>query len=202
MKKEPLHTKYQAGFSLVEVILASSVFILIATALAGAYLYGQESTALAGDRARAVLLAEEGLEAVRNIRDEDFTNLTSGTHGLAISGNQWILSGSSDTTGIFTRTISISDIDADRKSVSSTISWQQNAQRLGSVTAITQLSDWQETAEASSCDAYAVEEGYDAGTCRSNSNKCGQNNEDYLPDGDQFCLGTGGQNVCCVSPGG
>ena len=118
MKKERLHTKYQKGFSLVEVILASSVFILLATALVGSYLYGQESTALAGNRARAVLLAEEGLEAVRNIRDEgaegSFGTLTAGTYGLATSSNQWIFSGGSDATSIFTRTITITYVDSSR----------------------------------------------------------------------------------------
>src|SRR3989339_749416 len=113
------HYKLQTsnGFSLVEVILASSVFILLVTSLVGAYLYGEESTALAGNRARATMLAEEGLEAARNIRDANFSNLSDGTHGLVISGNQWTLSGSSDVTDIFTRSISISIIDMIKKTV-------------------------------------------------------------------------------------
>ena len=73
------------GFSLVEVILSSAVFALLVTALVGAYLYGQESTALAGNRARAVMLAEEGLEATRNIRDGGFNDLGVGIHGLGRS---------------------------------------------------------------------------------------------------------------------
>src|SRR3989339_1628826 len=107
----------QQGFSLVEVILSTAVFVLLVTALVGAYLYGQESTALAGNRARATMLAEEGLEAARNIRDANFSNLSDGTHGLVISGNQWTLSGSSDVTDIFTRSISISIIDMIKKTV-------------------------------------------------------------------------------------
>src|SRR3989344_2787064 len=102
MKREPLQsmrkallTTNQAGFSLVEVILSTSVFVLLVTALVGAYLYGQESTALAGNRARAALLAEEGLEAARNIRDAGFPNLTDGAYGLTTTSNQWNLSGSS-----------------------------------------------------------------------------------------------------------
>lgn len=145
MPKERLHINRMAGFSLVEVMLASSLFVLLVTALVGAWLYGQESTMLAGNRARAVMLAEEGLEAARNIRDADFANLTNGTHGLAISGNQWILSGSSDTNGIFTRQIEISPIDADRKEITGTVTWQQNPQRDGSVSATTYLTNWHDT---------------------------------------------------------
>ena len=93
------------GFSLVEVILATSIFGLLITALVGSFLYGQEATMLAGNRARAVMLAEEGLEAVYNIQDENFANLVDGTYGLTVAGNQWTLSGASDQVEMFTRQI-------------------------------------------------------------------------------------------------
>lgn len=133
----------QAGFLLVEVILASAVFALLITGLVGAYLYGQESTALAGNRARAVMLAEEGLEAVRNIRDASFGNLTDGTYGLTTTGNQWNLSGFSDISDIFTRQIVISAVDPKRKSVTANVTWQQNPQRSGSVVLSSRLTYWQ-----------------------------------------------------------
>ena len=85
-----------------------------------------KSTALAGQRARAATLADEGLEAVRNIRDANFSNLTDGTFGLTTTGNQWNLSGASDTSDIFSRAITISTVDANRKSITSSITWQQN----------------------------------------------------------------------------
>lgn len=130
------------GFSLVEIILASSIFVLLVTALVGAFLYGQESTALAGNRARANMLAEEGLEAVRNIRDPAYANLTDGTYGLTTTSNQWNLSGSSDTNGIFTRQIVISSVDTKRKSVTANVTWQQNPQRTGSVSLVSRLTNW------------------------------------------------------------
>lgn len=133
------------GFSLVEVILASAVFGLLVTALVGAYLYGAEATALAGNRARANLLAEEGLEAIRNIHDGGFNDLATGTHGLAISANQWTLSGTQDTSDIFTRQIDIANIDSTRKTITSTVTWQQNPQRTGSVALTTRLTNWLQT---------------------------------------------------------
>jgi hypothetical protein len=142
MKRGQSHINFKNGFSLVEVILSGSIFALFSTVLIGAYLYGQESAVLAGNRARAILLAEEGIEAARNIRDENFLNLTAGTYGLSVIDNKWSLSGSSDITGIFTRYLTISDIDQDRKSVASTVTWQQNPVRSGTVTIPTRLTYW------------------------------------------------------------
>lgn len=142
--KNNLHTKNSEGFSLVEVILASSIFALLVTALLGAWMYGQEASLLAGNRAQAVLLAEEGIEVMRNIRDDDFVELTTGTYGLVIAQNQWNLTGSSDTTGIFTRQIEITSLDDNRREITSTVTWQQNPQREGVVTIATLLTNWKQ----------------------------------------------------------
>lgn len=195
----------QRGFSLVEVILASAVFVLLITALVGAYLYGQESTALAGNRARATMLAEEGLEAVRNIRDAGFSNLTDGTHGLAVVGNQWALFGTSDTTGIFTRQITISAVDSERKSVTANVTWQQNAQRPGAVVLTTYFTDWSKSTPVSSCDIYCQLLGtYTTGTCRQNSQQCANNGEIYEAGGDPICVtnfpGDPSHDTCCCKP--
>src|SRR5262245_31841215 len=107
----------QAGFSAVEILLAATIFGFLATALAGAIIYGRAGTAAAGDRAQAIALAEEGLEAVRNIRDAAYSNFPAdGNYGLATSGSPlvWNFSGSSDTTGIFTRQISLTTVDSTR----------------------------------------------------------------------------------------
>jgi len=131
------------GFSLVEVLLAVSIFGLLVMGLVGGLIFGQQATSLAGARSRAVMLAEEGLEATRNLRDASYANLTNGNHGLQIAADQWGFSGTSDTTdSIFTRQIVISDAEANRKNVTSTVTWQQNPQRTGSVTLTTMLTNW------------------------------------------------------------
>lgn len=202
MQKEQLVTN-QRGFSLVEVMLSTSVFVLLVTALVGAYLYGQEATMLAGNRTRATLLAEEGLEAVRNIRDAGFTNLTDGTHGLTTTGNQWNLSGTSDVADIFTRQVIISSVDAKRKSVTANVTWQQNPQRTGLVSVINRTTNWIAPAgggaPASSCDLYCqlLPAGYTTGICRVNSGQCTANGEVYESGGDTFCVA---QPRCCCKP--
>lgn len=128
--------------SAVEILLAGALFAVLVTGLAGTYLYGQESIMLGGNRIRAVLSAQEGLEAARNIRDENYTNLVDGTYGIATSTNQWAFSGASDVSAGNTRAVTVSAPAANRKSISSTVTWQQNIQRAGSVSLVTYLTNW------------------------------------------------------------
>ena len=142
------------AFSTVEVIIASSVFAMMVTTFVGAILYGQEAFALGGNRARAAMLAEEGLEAVRNLRDAGFGNIPDGTFGLVTSGGTWLLTGTQDVTGLFTRYINITSIDAKRKLITSTVTWPQNAQRTGSVILMTRLTNWIATSLANWANAF------------------------------------------------
>lgn len=203
MKKEP------SGFSLVEILLAVSVFALIVSAFVGGLIFGKQSTAQAGMRSRAVLLAEEGLEAVRNIRDQNFAILTDGAHGLVVSGNQWELSGSSDTSDIFTRSVTISTVDANRKQVTSEVTWSQSPQRTGMVSAVSYLSNWQDNAgptptsiptptptplisptpTPATCDQYCQNAYGTSGSCV-RSNACSTHNEGRIYE----CRAP---NICC-----
>ena len=96
-----------SGFSLVEIVLAGALFALITMGVVSAYLYGEETTTLAGARNRAVLLADEGVEAARSMRDASYTNLMAGVHGLATSSNKWAFSGAQDVTGPFARALTL-----------------------------------------------------------------------------------------------
>lgn len=133
----------EQGMSLVEVVLAVGIFAVISTGVISSIIYGQESTAVAGARERAVKIAEEGIDAVRNIRDSGYVNLpVDGTYGLVISGGVWNLSGVSDITDIFTRTVTLSTIDARTRDVVVYVTWTQTVQRVGSISLNAQFSDW------------------------------------------------------------
>ena len=132
------------GFLLIEVLLSISVFVLAVLAFSGALMYGQENVNLAGARSRAVFLAEEGLEVVKNMRDNDFVNLADGTYGLVVSGSNWIFSGANDITDIFTREVQIATVDANTKQITSNITWPQNLQRQGNISLVTYLTNWQD----------------------------------------------------------
>lgn len=132
------------GFSLLEALLASSMLAIILTAVTTVGVYGQQSIQVAGSKQRAIQLAQEGLEATRSLRDGNggFAAVTTGAHGIALSNNQWSYSGLSDTVDIYTRVINVTSIDANRKSVSSTVTWAETPQRSGSVVLTTYITNW------------------------------------------------------------
>ena len=134
-------TSRQSGFSVVELLLAVAVFGFLAMAVIGALVYGRASTAGSGDRVRANALAEEGVEAVRNIRDAGYANISDGTYGLVQSGNVWTLSGAADTSDIYNRSVTVSSDGANRKNVVSTVSWA-GAQGTGSTSVVGRLTNW------------------------------------------------------------
>src|SRR5690606_26024504 len=131
------------GFLTVEIILAIATLGTLATAFGGILAYGQDSTQIAGNRMLAINIAEEGLEAVRSIRNENFSNLNAGTYGLALNGGCFIFSGTSDEVGIFTRSILISNYDENRKDVNVSVSWKQNTFRNADITLSSRLTNWQ-----------------------------------------------------------
>lgn len=132
----------EGGFSPVEILLSATVFAFLVTALIGAIIYGREGTDHAGERARAIALAEEGLEAVRNLRDAAFSNLANGTTAVNATGSPtvWTLSGST-TIGIYTRQITIAQVDGDRKTVTSTVTWSVGGSSK-QVSVSTRLTNW------------------------------------------------------------
>ncbi len=149
-----MNKKNNAGFSLIEVILATAIFSLLISSFVGAYLYGQEATAVSGNRIRANLYAKEGMEAVRNIRDDDFNNLSDGAYGLRIENGKWSFVPEKDESDIFTRTIEISSLDEERKEVQVNVSWMQNAQRDGLVSLRGHFTNWMKIKETGTPDDF------------------------------------------------
>ena len=206
MLKERFYMIRRSGFTLVEVVVASAVFLIIVAAFGGAVIYSQGGMTRAGERGRASFLALEGIEATRAIRDASFAALTDGQHGLAVSGGRWSFSDTSDVTGIFTRQIGITSLDANRKRVAATVSWTQPQQRQGSVELVSVLANWTTLTGGSggTCASICQGMGYLNGTCRQNPSICGQNGETHESSGDQFCKGSGRiqstNNTCCCQP--
>jgi Tfp pilus assembly protein PilV len=136
------------GFSVVEVMLSAALLLTAVVCFTGAIIYGQRSTQISGSVARATFLAQQGIEAVRNIKDVSYNNLVSTScptqtyYGLAVNNGLWTLSGTSDTTDNFLRQISICDSDSDRKLVVCTVTWAETAARNGSVILTTELTNW------------------------------------------------------------
>ena len=142
MKKQKNKYSHILGFSLIEISLSLFLLGVMGSLFIGIMIYSNRNIELLGKKERALLLAEEGIEATRNIRDQDFILLADGNHGLAITENKWQFSGSSDTTDIFTRSISISSIDSTTKEITSIVSWPSTSDAAGTVSLKTYLTNW------------------------------------------------------------
>ncbi len=137
------NNKKRPGYVLVDVLLGLALLAIIIVFAVPAYIYGQEAVQLSGKRQRALNYANAGLEAVRGLRDASYDNIINGTYGLATSSSGFILNGTSDTDGEFTRQIVISDGDTpDRKDITANVTWNQNAQRSGTISLETRLNNW------------------------------------------------------------
>lgn len=129
------------GFVLIEVVLALALFVLYSAVIIPALLNVVEVNSKIGMRNKAIFLAYEGLEATRNIKENDFTRLTDGSHGLVVAGGGWDFSGNEDVSGRYTRTVTVSSVDTKTKQAVVMINWQYNPYRNGSLSLKTYFSD-------------------------------------------------------------
>ncbi|MEK7573853.1 MAG: hypothetical protein AAB531_05510 [Patescibacteria group bacterium] len=154
----------QAGFSVIEVILAAALFMIMATGSITVILQGLDSNRLGKEKTVASQYASEGMEAVRSIKNQNFSALvnSAGT-GIARVSNVWAFSGANNQFGPsnkYTRTIKVESVnrdavppagnivasggtpDTDTKKITSTVSWNFTPTRVNSVQLISYLSDW------------------------------------------------------------
>ena len=73
-----------------------AIFIIIAGSLITGIWQSSLSNRLGGEQSQAMFLSSEAVEAVHSLRDRGWSNLTLGNFGIGISGNQWILVGTTD----------------------------------------------------------------------------------------------------------
>jgi type II secretory pathway pseudopilin PulG len=130
------------GYSLIEVVLSAAILSLLGTVFTYAVIYGQETKILASRQDKALLLAKEGIEVVKNIRNENFNNLVDGQYGLILNNNIWEFTQNFEQIENFERQIIISSIDPNTKQIESVVNWQQNLQRTGTVVLKTNLTNW------------------------------------------------------------
>jgi hypothetical protein len=138
---------FKKGQSLIELIVALGIFVLTIAGLAFFVLDSYISGRLASEMTKVNFLAEEGLEAVRSIRDNSWPALIAGSHGLAISGDHWVFQGTSediaDQLRGGRRIIEIENLDQNRKKITSRINWQFSETRPEEVKFVSYLTNWQ-----------------------------------------------------------
>lgn len=130
---DKLKKHYNRGISLVEVLLAIAIFTLFVASLGTIGLSGMLMTSDAVERFRATLVAQESIGALRSIRSENYSLLTVGTHGLALSGSNWQLTPTPDITDKFTRTVTISSSGIGKLLARVTVEWPSRIGTVGKV---------------------------------------------------------------------
>lgn len=138
--------RHRSGFLLVDILLGVAVFAIIIGALTSGLAFSHREVLGSGDRVRAAYVAEQSLEAVRSIRDQDFAALTEGTHGLTIQDGLWTLSGTGSVTEAgYNTAVSLANATDDRIAVTVNVSWNFGANRSGNLELHGEVGNWRQT---------------------------------------------------------
>ena len=145
---------HEKGQSLIELLVAMAVFVLIISAITFLVLDSYIAHRAGREETIATLLAEEGLEAARSIRDNDWNDLVDGNHGIATTVDSWIFQGTEEDIDQLKegkRKIIVSSIDNSRKEVKSQITWEFSADRPREIILVTYLTHWQREIPSEGC---------------------------------------------------
>lgn len=204
----------QAGFSLMEVIVALAIFSIIAGAGLNSFVPVIQQNRQANEIVRANRLAEEGLEAARSVKNRNFYLLANGTRGVGIStGGVWALMGTTDRTDKYTRRVSVAkarrDVggsivssggvtDPDTFIVNSWVTWNYSIGQTKNFFLSTIVTNWKKKVEGIDDDALLI---YSNGTVSPSrrfyiSPSNGLSSRAYMP----LLVGTSGNFVIKTSP--
>ncbi|MBD3330436.1 hypothetical protein GF354_02795 [Candidatus Peregrinibacteria bacterium] len=105
--------KNTKGSSVLEIIIAMGIIVLITPSIVILYLATGSSNLREKENLQAQMYFLQGYEALVSIRDSNYSNLSNGNHGLSKNNGYWGLNGSTDTSGKYTRQITIEDVYRD-----------------------------------------------------------------------------------------
>ena len=148
------------GQSIIEVIIAIIVFVLIGRAITILSISSFDALTQGGEHTQAIALAQEGIEAVKNIQNRAWNEISYSTSSVSVSGNKWIFDGegTTETIGQYDRIISFDDVCRDSlnnildcpgsyvdpysKKVTSSIEWIARRDIGNSINQTTYLTNW------------------------------------------------------------
>lgn len=140
MKSNRIHVMTgDPGQSLIELVVVMGLAAILIPVVFAGFITAQEGKPQQQQRAQATTLVQEAEEALRSIRERDWTLVAStGTHHPIVSGGSWALASGSETINGLTRSIAIADVfrndqgaivpsggtrDPSTRSVTVTVSW-------------------------------------------------------------------------------
>ncbi|MEX0930595.1 MAG: hypothetical protein WDZ79_02860 [Candidatus Paceibacterota bacterium] len=108
------------GVSFIEIIIATSIILLVVTGVVASYSFWITEHSISTDRVVNAMLLEEGMEAVRSIRDRDWSEFaalsTSDTHYLAFATttSEWTVVADPEwIDGSYKRWFEVADVSRD-----------------------------------------------------------------------------------------
>ncbi|MDP1719360.1 MAG: prepilin-type N-terminal cleavage/methylation domain-containing protein [bacterium] len=138
------------GQSLIEVLVALGIFALSLSASFQLFFGGQKVSEDNINFQQAMDFGQEGMTAVRAVRDRNWAELTAGDHGLVFQNNEWMFgsSSTSDSQDLFTRTVSIYQDDENTRTATTTVTWISGG-RTQSVESVEKLTNWESPLQSS-----------------------------------------------------
>ncbi|MCI0619940.1 hypothetical protein L0Y40_02835 [Candidatus Wolfebacteria bacterium] len=133
----------QYGVGLIEVVVGVAVVVIVLLGLVGAYVTFVRTARHNTELLKATYLLQEGIEAVRIIRDNGWSNIdalaNTTTYYLAFDEGTWVATTTPEVIGSFTRSILLSEVrrnnatfdieptgnlDDRSRALSVTVSWE------------------------------------------------------------------------------
>ncbi|MDP2672091.1 MAG: hypothetical protein Q8O68_01110, partial [Candidatus Daviesbacteria bacterium] len=152
--------KNQLGQSVLELMIAMSIFVLVVSGIMFLVLDAQTANRQGGERTKAAFLTQEAFEATQSIANQGWRNFMDGDYGLDNSGGIWEWLGNSNVFNQFTRRITVASvyrdgngdtvesggtIDLDSKKITVKTIWDFTTGRPSEVTLETILTNWHST---------------------------------------------------------
>ncbi|MEI8232435.1 MAG: hypothetical protein WCG44_01690 [bacterium] len=138
----------KTGFGIIEIIVALGLFATVSVTGITMILHSFTTNRLGDEQTTASNLSSAGIEIVRNLRSQSWSNLVAGTYGLKNTAGLWSFSSTPEGWGKFTRSVLIEDgqrdgsgniinsvgtPDSNLKKVTVTTSWNVGASRNNTV---------------------------------------------------------------------
>jgi Tfp pilus assembly protein PilV len=113
-----LKKKYNEGISLVEVVISAAILLVFLTAITNVYLTFIKTATDGTEEIKSYYLAEEGIEAVKTLRDGSWasnieTLSTTTDYYLEWSGTAWLSTETEQVVDGFYRTFTVTDAFRD-----------------------------------------------------------------------------------------
>ena len=137
---------FENGFGLLEIVFATAILSTLLFSLMAAGNIALRATNEALHRTQAAFLFEEGFEALKTIRDQNWNAFAAlapdQQYYLVFADGQWTATATAGTVGIFTRTVQLDPVkrdeldnivlagaeDPDTKKAEITVRWQERGE--------------------------------------------------------------------------